>query len=105
LENIFFNATNKQQQADQIIKALSAKSNAEAYLNLENLNPADKKQLENVALSPISVVHLFRQYFFELDTFLGTSVGHVWLRPGASVELIENNDQKNSNREDIRDIR
>ena len=43
----------------------------------------------SVALSPISVVHLFRQYFFELDTFLGTPVSHVWLSPGSTVELIE----------------
>jgi hypothetical protein len=48
-----------------------------------------KKQLDRVALSPIGIVHLFRQYFFELDTFLGTPVGHVWMSPGASVELVE----------------
>ena len=34
-------------------------------------------------------MHLFRQYFFELDSFLGTPVGHVWLSPGSTVELIE----------------
>jgi hypothetical protein len=45
--------------------------------------------LQSVALSPISVVHLFRQYFYELDSFLGTPVNHVWLSPGSSVELIE----------------
>jgi hypothetical protein len=45
--------------------------------------------LDRVALSPIGVVHLFRQYFFELDTFLGSPVGHVWLSPGTSLELIE----------------
>jgi hypothetical protein len=42
-----------------------------------------------VVLSPISVVHLFRQYFFELDSFLGTPVSHVWLSPGSSVEMVE----------------
>lgn len=47
------------------------------------------KDIQNVSLSPLGIVHLFRQYFFELDTFLGTPVGHVWLSPGASVELIE----------------
>ncbi|MEU9132436.1 hypothetical protein AB0D08_30735 [Kitasatospora sp. NPDC048540] len=47
------------------------------------------KQISDVTLSPIGIVHLFRQYFFELDTFLGTPVGHVWLSPGSSVELIE----------------
>jgi len=47
------------------------------------------KLLEQVGLSPIGIAHLFRQYFFELDTFLGTPVGHVWLSPGSTVELIE----------------
>src|SRR5690606_13457394 len=77
------------QNAITIIKALSASNPEDAYLNLENLNPRDKAHIQSVALSPISVVHLFRQYFFELDTFLGTPVGHVWLSPGSSVELIE----------------
>lgn len=47
------------------------------------------KDLDRVVLSPLGVVHLFRQYFFEFDTFLGTPVGHVWLSPGSSVEMIE----------------
>jgi hypothetical protein len=47
------------------------------------------KAVTDVTLSPIGVVHLFRQYFFELDTFLGTPVGHVWLSPGSTVELVE----------------
>ncbi|GAB2468062.1 hypothetical protein [Xylanimonas ulmi] len=52
------------------------------------LDPAES-DLATAALSPIGVVHLFRQYFFELATFLGTPVQHVWLSPGGSVELIE----------------
>ena len=40
-----------------------------AHFDLESLDPTDAEQLKDVALSPISVVHLFRQYFFELDTF------------------------------------
>jgi len=47
------------------------------------------KQLKDVCVSPVGIVHLFRQYFFELDSFLGTPVGHVWLSPGSTVELIE----------------
>jgi hypothetical protein len=47
------------------------------------------KDLDRAALSPIGIVHLFRQYFFELDTFLGSPVGHVWMSPGSTVELIE----------------
>jgi hypothetical protein len=45
--------------------------------------------LDRVVVSPISVVHLFRQYFYEFDTFLGTPVGHIWLSPGSQVELVE----------------
>ena len=48
-----------------------------------------KKDLDRVGLSPIGIVHLFRQYFYEFDTFLGTPVGHIWLSPGSTVELIE----------------
>ena len=47
------------------------------------------KDLDRVSLSPLGIVHLFRQYFFEFDTFLGSPVSHVWLSPGSSVELIE----------------
>ncbi|MBY0598960.1 peptidoglycan-binding protein [Bacillus bingmayongensis] len=48
-----------------------------------------KKDVTDATLSPLGMVHLFRQYFFELDTFLGTPTGHVWLSPGSTVELIE----------------
>ncbi|TQC42328.1 peptidoglycan-binding protein [Rhodococcus sp. WS4] len=47
------------------------------------------KSVSDVTLSPVGIVHLFRQYFFELDTFLGTPIGHVWLSPGTTVELVE----------------
>ncbi|MFJ2864185.1 hypothetical protein [Kitasatospora sp. NPDC087314] len=40
-------------------------------------------------VSPVGVVNLFRQYFFEFDTFLGTPSGHLWLSPGGTVELVE----------------
>jgi hypothetical protein len=40
-------------------------------------------------LSPIGIIHLYREYFFEFDSFLGPPVGHVWLSPGGTVELIQ----------------
>ncbi len=49
---------------------------------------------ENVCVSPIGIVHLYRQYFFELDTFLGTPVSHVWMSPGSTVELVETSSRK-----------
>ncbi|MED1287550.1 hypothetical protein [Bacillus mycoides] len=39
--------------------------------------------------SPIGIIHLFQQYFFEFDTFLGPPVEHIWLSPGSTTELIE----------------
>ena len=47
-----------------------------------------------VGLSPVGIVHLFRQYFFEFDTFLGPPVQHLWLSPGGTVELIEASTRK-----------
>lgn len=40
-------------------------------------------------LSPVGLVNLFREYFFEFDTFLGVPAGHVWVSPGGSVEVVE----------------
>lgn len=48
----------------------------------------------DAVLSPVGIVHLYRQYFFEFDSFLGPPVGHVWLSPGGTVELIEINTRK-----------
>jgi hypothetical protein len=55
---------------------------------LKMLDPA-QSDLARAAISPIGVVHLFREYFFEFATFLGTPVQHVWLSPGGNVELVE----------------
>lgn len=48
-----------------------------------------KLALDTAVISPIGLLHLFRQYFFEFDTFLGSPVEHIWLSPGGTVELIE----------------
>lgn len=45
-------------------------------------------------LSPVGIIHLYREYFFEFDSFLGPAVGHTWLSPGGTVELIEVNTRK-----------
>lgn len=45
-------------------------------------------------LSPVGIIHLYREYFFEFDSFLGPAVGHVWLSPGGTIELIEVNTRK-----------
>ncbi|MGO4187383.1 hypothetical protein [Pseudarthrobacter sp. TAF60_1] len=89
LERIFYVTKDSIDEAQGLLRQASAASGIDAFLGIDNLDPRDKDQLECVALSPIGVVHLFRQYFFELDTFLGTPVSHVWLSPGSTVELIE----------------
>ncbi|HEX6427087.1 MAG TPA: hypothetical protein VF008_05350, partial [Niastella sp.] len=52
---------------------------------LSNIDPNDKSG----SLSPVGLVHLFRQYFFDLGTFVGEPVEHIWLAPGTTIELIE----------------
>src|SRR5262245_36824752 len=42
-----------------------------------------------VVLSPVGLVDLFREYFYEGPPILGPSVAHVWVSPGGSVELYE----------------
>jgi hypothetical protein len=42
-----------------------------------------------VVLSPVGLVDLFREYFYEGPPVLGPAVAHVWVSPGGSVELYE----------------
>ncbi|QIS11184.1 hypothetical protein [Nocardia arthritidis] len=51
--------------------------------------PADAPPSTAGILSPVGVVDLFREYFFEFDTFLGPPAGHLWLSPGGTVEVVE----------------
>ena len=54
------------------------------------VNAAGGNSEKNSAvLSPVGLIDLFREYFFQLDTFLGQPVGHVWLSPGGTITLIE----------------
>lgn len=89
LKSIFFSAKDHTLKAEALVDMLAATNPIDGYLDLASLDPRDQEHIQRVALSPISVVHLFRQYFFELDSFLGTPVSHVWLSPGSTVELIE----------------
>ena len=89
LANLFYSSKDNTATVQMLTTLLKAGGPIEGYVDLDTLNPRDQADLAAVALSPISVVHLFRQYFFELDSFLGTPVGHVWLSPGSTVELIE----------------
>jgi hypothetical protein len=89
LEKIFYATHDAVEQAQTLMRVLNQDDPASSYLDLTTMNPQDLNHIQSVVLSPIAVVHLFRQYFFELDTFLGTPEKHVWLSPGSSVELVE----------------
>lgn len=89
LKDIFYTSKDAVDQARALVKMLQTENGAQAFLGIDSLDPNNREHLERVSLSPISVVHLFRQYFFELDSFLGTPESHVWLSPGSSVELLE----------------
>lgn len=45
-------------------------------------------------LSPVGLVNLFREYFFEFDTFLGAPAGHIWISPGGTVEVVESSTRR-----------
>ncbi len=85
LEQIFY--VNKEGDVSKEIKQLQEALKDEVDDPFLNFDP--NKDIKNVSVSPIGIVHLYRQFFFELDTFLGSPVGHVWISPGATVELIE----------------
>jgi hypothetical protein len=89
LNQLFFTGANKEEKIDTLARIAASDSPVDAFISISNINPSVREELQSVVLSPISVVHLFRQYFFELDSFLGTPVNHVWLSPGSTVEMVE----------------
>jgi hypothetical protein len=91
LDDIFFiKDTGARPSLSDLFKSI----NAENFQDPFNSFDPNGNITENVCISPVGIVHLYRQYFFELDTFLGTPVSHVWLSPGSSVELIETSSRK-----------
>lgn len=75
-----------QQARAGLLRAAQARSPLDHFVPSQTDSQFD---LDRIALSPIGVVHLFRQYFFEFDSFLGSPVGHVWVSPGTHLELVE----------------
>lgn len=49
---------------------------------------------EQAVLSPVGLVTLFREYFFEFDNFLGAPSGHIWITPGGTVEVVESSTRR-----------
>lgn len=79
LERLFYGA---EPQATALLTAIASANDPFATID-------PKHDLAQVGLSPVGIAHLFREYFFELDSFLGSPVGHIWLSPGSTVELVE----------------
>jgi hypothetical protein len=40
-------------------------------------------------LSPIGLLHLYREYYYDFGTFLGPSMEHIWIAPRSEVEMRE----------------
>jgi hypothetical protein len=84
LESLFYFADNGESIRQSLKDLLTGSDRI-----VPGVDPTDSDQLSGGVISPIGIIHLYRQYFFELDTFLGSPVQHVWLAPGATVELYE----------------
>ena len=81
----------------QLAAGQPAELTAELYQGRQSLLAASPElarisayMAQNVGwLSPVGLINLFRQYFFEFDNFLGNPSGHIWISPGGTVEVIE----------------
>jgi hypothetical protein len=73
---------------------LAAQARLRAWERMVDQNQPRKLAIDTAFISPIGLLHLFRQYFFEFDTFLGSPVEHIWLSPGGTVELVEASTRK-----------
>jgi hypothetical protein len=84
------------QAAPHALAALLFRPQPEASEAIKLADPLSTfgQEQHTAVLSPIGVIHLYRQYFFEFDSFLGPPVGHVWISPGGSVDLVEVNTRK-----------
>ena len=51
-------------------------------------------EMFQAVLSPVGLVTLFREYFFEFDNFLGAPSGHLWISPGGTVEVVESSTRR-----------
>src|SRR5215510_2982103 len=89
LGETFLDRPNGHEQIKGLLFAQGGKSPIHHAVDLwSNLDPR-ASQLTHAIISPIGIVHVFNQYFFEFDTFLGAPVQHIWLSPGGTVELVE----------------
>jgi hypothetical protein len=89
LESLFYFADAKTRLAQALNDLKSGNDRI-----VPGVSEEERDRLAGGVISPLGIIHLYRQYFFELDTFLGSPVHHVWLAPGATVELYETHTRK-----------
>jgi hypothetical protein len=47
------------------------------------------KREEKFIVSPVGLIDIYRHYFYDLGTFLGPPIEHLWIAPKSKVELYE----------------
>jgi hypothetical protein len=78
--------------AFQDLVAAGAARNEETYrLWVEWLDEFDFTAVPDarLLLSPIGLLHLYREYYYDFGTFLGPSMEHIWIAPRSEVEMRE----------------
>ena len=80
-----------QQHAPEVLQAVFVESQKSWGVTANFINPLSNfhTDIQDAVLSPIGMIFLYREYFFELNSFLGPPVEHIWISPGGSVELFE----------------
>jgi hypothetical protein len=81
----------KEHSASQIAALMrpADMSSETPFFDILGLTTPAQSDLAAATISPLGLIRLYRQYFFEFDTFLGPPVQHLWLSPGGVVELVE----------------
>lgn len=88
---------------DQVTSRLSSHSLFTSYIAgtaaedhepSEDLAPSYLELLQTVtdsvlSLSPVGLLHVYQQYYFDLGTQLSPPVEHVWIAPYGSLEMLE----------------
>lgn len=85
----------KTERLNEIFFVIKPASLDDIFRGRDPLEDIDPRNLKG-ALSPIGLVHLYRQFFFDLGTFVGEPVEHVWLAPGTTIELYEVSTRKST---------
>ncbi len=78
-------------RSPEALKAIFAEYQKPWQVTKDFMNPLEgfDGNVQNAVLSPIGLITLYREYFFDCGTFLGPPVDNIWVSPGGSVEVFE----------------